>query len=95
MLLHMSAQLTQSEGSPIGLGIFAVSDVLAWLGLEAVALAWLCMALALKNPGQGQGCRKPQAIAWVMTSDYLLLSSLYLHSVLGKIKIVNNRIASV
>jgi hypothetical protein len=41
------------------------SDVAAWLGLEAVALARLCMALALKNPGKGQGRRKPQATAWL------------------------------
>jgi hypothetical protein len=34
-------------------------------------------------------------LVFVMTSDYLLLSSLYLHLVLGKITIINSCIASV
>jgi hypothetical protein len=51
------------------------SDVPAWLGLEAMALAQLCMALALKNPGQGQGCRKPQATALSVKQVKILMTS--------------------
>jgi hypothetical protein len=36
---------------------FTLSDVLAWLGLKAVALAWLSTAQAFEISRPGQSCQ--------------------------------------
>ncbi|KAJ7144742.1 hypothetical protein C8R43DRAFT_953826 [Mycena crocata] len=49
----------------------AGSVVLAWLGPETMALAWLCLALASENPSQSQSQQSWPGLVWLWLEPWL------------------------